>query len=77
MTDLVTDTHGLVWYLEDNPKLGSEADKAFDACDRGEIIISVISCEPKICYNQNKAKALGSIKILYHNRRKPCITNAL
>ncbi len=41
MPDLVTDTHSLIWYLEDSPHLGSKANQAFDACDRSEIIIYI------------------------------------
>ena len=45
MTRYVTDTHGLIWYLEDNPRLGVEAKAAFDACDQGMALIYV----PTIC----------------------------
>ena len=45
MADYVTDTHALIWYLEDSPRLGSEARAAFDACDQGEVTIYV----PTIC----------------------------
>lgn len=45
MSDYVTDTHALIWYLENSPRLGSQARAAFDACDRGEIQIYV----PTIC----------------------------
>lgn len=45
MSDYVTDTHGLIWYLEDSLRLGVEAKAAFDACDRGVALIYV----PTIC----------------------------
>ena len=45
MSDVVTDTHGIIWYLEDSPKLSTEANKIFNACDRGELFIYV----PTIC----------------------------
>lgn len=45
MTNFVTDTHALIWYLEDSDRLGHEADAAFDSCDRGESTIFV----PTIC----------------------------
>ena len=45
MSDMVTDTHALIWYLTDDPRLGPAAGLAFDACDRGEGIIYV----PTIC----------------------------
>ncbi|AFY43527.1 PilT protein domain-containing protein [Nostoc sp. PCC 7107] len=30
MTDLVTDTHALIWYLEDSPNLSTAANQAFE-----------------------------------------------
>ncbi len=41
MPDYVADTHALIWYLEDSPRLGESAQKIFDACDRGETLIFV------------------------------------
>jgi len=34
----VTDTHPLVWYLEDSPKLSSAAKQAFQQIERGDAI---------------------------------------
>jgi PIN domain nuclease of toxin-antitoxin system len=45
MSDAVTDTHGLIWYLEDSPRLSSDARDVFLAADRGEVLIFV----PTIC----------------------------
>lgn len=54
-TDYVTDTHGLIWYLEDSPQLGKKAQAAFDSCDRGECIIYVPTiCLIEIIYLQEK-----------------------
>ena len=39
MSDVVTDTHALIWYLSDSPRLSVAANQLFDRCDRGEIII--------------------------------------
>jgi len=52
MADFVTDTHGLIWYSEDSPRLGPGAREAFDACDRGVSLIYV----PTICL----------VEIVYH-----------
>ena len=41
MTNAVTDTHSLIWYLEDDPRLSPAARNAFDTCDRGESTIYV------------------------------------
>lgn len=57
MTNAVVDTHGLIWYLEDSPRLGSEASQTFDASDRGEISIYVpIICLVEILYLQEKGR---------------------
>ena len=57
MGDAVTDTHGLIWFLEDSPLLGSEAGKTFDACDKGEITIYVPTiCLVEILYLQEKGR---------------------
>lgn len=45
MLDAVTDTHALIWYLEDSSKLGQAASRVFDACDAGENLIFI----PTIC----------------------------
>jgi PIN domain nuclease of toxin-antitoxin system len=39
MSDLVTDTHPLIWYLEDSTRLSYNANQAFERCDRGEVVI--------------------------------------
>jgi PIN domain nuclease of toxin-antitoxin system len=39
MSNAVTDTHALIWYLEDSPRLGAAANRVFNECDRGEIVI--------------------------------------
>jgi PIN domain nuclease of toxin-antitoxin system len=57
MTDYVTDTHALIWYLEDSHELGSDADAAFDACDRGESTIFVPTiCLVELIYLQEKGR---------------------
>lgn len=61
-TDYVTDTHGLVWYLEDKPLLGAQAKAAFDACDRGECFIFVPTiCLVEIVYLQEKGRIVPQL----------------
>jgi PIN domain nuclease of toxin-antitoxin system len=61
--DAVTDTHGLIWYLEDSARLGPAALEAFDACDRGEIIIYVPTiCLVEILYLQEKGRIAPDLK---------------
>ena len=45
MPDAVADTHALIQYLEDSPRLGKAENQVFEQCDRGEIriFISTIS----------------------------------
>jgi PIN domain nuclease of toxin-antitoxin system len=63
MPDLVTDTHGLIWYLEDSPRLGAMARDAFDACDRGEGVIYVPTiCLVEIVYLQEKGRIPVELK---------------
>ncbi len=57
MPDYVTDTHGLIWYLEDDPRLGPAANTAFAECDRGEAIVHVPTiCLVEIIYLQEKGR---------------------
>ena len=37
----VTDTHSLLWYLTDSPKLSQKARAIFDSCDRGKVTIII------------------------------------
>ncbi|MFH1933678.1 MAG: PIN domain-containing protein [Pseudomonadota bacterium] len=39
----VTDTHALVWWFTSSPKLGSQATRIFQQCERGESVIFVPS----------------------------------
>ena len=39
----VTDTHALLWWFTDSPKLSSKASEIFKICERGEIIIFIPS----------------------------------
>ncbi len=36
MADAVTDTHSLIWFLQNSPKLGAKASEVFEACDNGK-----------------------------------------
>ena len=57
MPDYVTDTHSLIWYLEDSPRLGPRAKVTFDACDRGESVIYIPTiCLVEIVYLQEKGR---------------------
>ena len=63
MPDAVTDTHGLIWYLEDSPRLGQAAKDLFDACDEGEITIYVPTiCLVEILYLQEKGRVPVELK---------------
>jgi PIN domain nuclease of toxin-antitoxin system len=63
MSDLVTDTHALIWYLEDSPKLSTKANQAFDKCDAGEIIIYIPTiCLVEIVYLQERKRIAANMK---------------
>lgn len=63
MPDVVTDTHALIWYLEDSPRLGSDAGSAFEACDRGESVVYIPTiCLVEIVYLQEKGRIPTDLK---------------
>ncbi|MBR8835852.1 MAG: type II toxin-antitoxin system VapC family toxin [Stigonema ocellatum SAG 48.90 = DSM 106950] len=63
MSDVVTDTHALIWYLEDSPRLSRAANKAFEQCDRGEIVIYIPTiCLVEIVYLQERGRISANMK---------------
>lgn len=63
MTDAVADTHALIWYLENSPRLSSAANKLFDACDQGEGLIYVPTISlVEIIYLQEKGRISANLK---------------
>jgi PIN domain nuclease of toxin-antitoxin system len=63
VSDVVTDTHGLIWYLEDSPRLGRAARDTFDACDQGELSIYVPTiCLVEIIYLWEKGRIPAELK---------------
>ena len=63
MSNAVTDTHALIWYLEDSPRLSSVANQAFEQCDRGEIVIYIPTiCLIEIIYLQEKGRIAPELK---------------
>jgi PIN domain nuclease of toxin-antitoxin system len=63
MADYVTDTHALIWYLEDSDKLGRQADAAFDACDGGQSTIFIPTiCLVELIYLQEKGRIPPDLK---------------
>ena len=65
MLDHVADTHALIWYLEDSPRLGEAARNIFDACDRQEILIYVPTiCLVEMLYLQEKGRISDGLKAL-------------
>lgn len=74
MVNAVTDTHGLIWYLENDPRLGKEALASFNACDRGEIVIFVPTiCLVELIYLQEKGRIRPDLKaeLAAHKSRSP------
>ena len=63
MSDVVTDTHALIWYLEDSPRLSIAANRLFHRCDGGEIIIYIPTiCLVEIIYLQEKGRIPFQLK---------------
>jgi PIN domain nuclease of toxin-antitoxin system len=65
MSNLVTDTHALIWYLEDSPNLSVNANRAFEQCDRGEITIYIPTiCLVEIVYLQERNRISADMKYM-------------
>ena len=63
MGDFVTDTHALIWYLEDSERLGAKASAVFDACDQGDCVIYIPTiCLVEIVYLNEKGKIPTHLK---------------
>ena len=41
--NFVTDTHALLWWFTDNPKMSQKASSIFENCEKGETVIFVPS----------------------------------
>ena len=68
MSDAVTDTHALIWYLEDNPRLSTVANEIFNQCDRGELLIYIPTiCLVEIVYLQEKGRISSEMKTQLDN----------
>jgi PIN domain nuclease of toxin-antitoxin system len=66
MADVVTDTHALIWYLQDDVRLGRQARQAFEACERGECVIYVPTiCLVEIVYLQEKGVIPANMKMQF------------
>ena len=62
MTDFVTDTHALIWYLEDSSRLSVAARSAFNACDMGEADVYIPTiCLVEIIYLQEKGRITADL----------------
>lgn len=78
MSDFVTDTHALIWYLEDSDDLGADANAAFDACDRGESFIYIPTiCLVELIYLQEKGRIPLELKKKLDNHLRSGKTNFL
>jgi len=66
MNEFVADTHGLYWYLSNDPKLGSEASKRFQEAEGGEAVILIPSIViAELYYLLQKQSALETFEALY------------
>ncbi|MDN3514333.1 MAG: PIN domain-containing protein [Candidatus Brocadia sp.] len=55
--NFVADTHALLWYFTNSPKLGANASEIFNSCERGECIIfipSIVIAEALSIFDKNK-----------------------
>lgn len=59
----IVDTHGLIWYVEGNPKLGSQAKTVFDNADSVLILTTIVLAEA-IDIVQKQRTAVPDVKTL-------------
>ena len=71
MPDAVTDTHALIWYLESDARLGADASKIYDECDRGQAIVYVPTmCLVEIVFLQEKGRIPSHLKTAFESKLK-------
>ena len=64
MSNIVTDTHALIWYLEDSRRLSAAANDIFEQCDRGEIVIYIPTiCLVEIVYLQERKRIATDLRM--------------
>ncbi len=69
MPDAITDTHGLIWYLQNDPRLGPNATQVFDECDQGTVIVYIPTiCLVEIIYLQEKGRIPANLRTLLSSR---------
>lgn len=57
MNAYVTDTHALIWYLQENQKLSRKVKTIFESCDNGETIVYIpVICLIEFVYLYEKRK---------------------
>lgn len=71
MPDAVTDTHALIWYLENDPRLGADASQVYDECDRGQAVVYVPTmCLVEIVFLQEKGRIPAHLKTTFESKLK-------
>lgn len=71
MPDAVTDTHALIWYLENDPRLGAEANRIYDDCDRGRALVYVPTiCLVEVVYLQEKGRIPAHLLAAFETKLK-------
>jgi predicted nucleic acid-binding protein len=60
--DYVTDTHPIVWYFTDDPRLSRHALEVFEKTIREEVIIIPIIVLAEIMYISNKGNNHSNIR---------------
>lgn len=55
----IADTHALLWYMSDDSRLGKEANKIFDECERGRIQVIIPTIVLLECLDVIEKKKVG------------------
>ncbi|MDO8723385.1 MAG: hypothetical protein Q7J31_14345 [Syntrophales bacterium] len=69
----VADTHALLWWFTDSPKLGTKAARIFQGCEKGTSVIfipSIVIAEALSIFD--KKRITFNFKQLFTNRTHAC-----
>lgn len=71
MPNAVTDTHALIWYLENDLRLGVIASQIYDECDLGQAIVYVPTmCLVEIVFLQEKGRIPPHLRTAFESKLK-------
>ena len=62
--NFVTDTHALIWWFTDSPRISSKASAIFEKCENGESVIfipTIVVAESLSIFEKNASHLISGI----------------